>query len=82
MTINGWTHALLDLETGALLGVAKDLDNVEDFGTMGTALYFTGDGPHEPQYNWLRNVEVLPVDQLDANTRAEIVGELTYALPV
>lgn len=76
MQLHGWTHGVLDPETGAPIGVAKDIDEIPEWGQMGTTLYFAGDGP--PQYNWLKDHDVLPLEQLDAQVRAEIALTLTF----
>jgi hypothetical protein len=75
--LHGWTHALLDPETGVPLGVAKDIDEIEDWGLMGTALYF-GAEETAPQYNLLRGVLALSIPSLDAAVRAEIALMLTF----
>lgn len=78
MHLHGWTHAVLDENTGAPIGVSKDIDDLEDWGLMGVTLYFDGGEVSPPQYTWLHGMTVLPLDQIDANVRSEIALMLTF----
>lgn len=71
LQIQGWSHALL--EDGVLVGVAKHVEDIEDYGPFGTAYFF---GSHEPpEYTWLR-VETLLLSDADIF----IVNEVSYEL--
>jgi hypothetical protein len=76
MHLHGWTHAVLDATTGAPLGVAKDIEQIDDWGEMGTTLFFGDD--ETPQFNLLGGYDVLPMEHLDPRIRAEIALLLTY----
>ena len=70
--IQGWSHALL--EAGELVGVAKHVEDIEDFGPMGIAYFF---GSFQaPEYCWLNTVETLLLSSADIS----IVSEVSYEL--
>ncbi len=70
--IKGWSHALL--EAGELVGVAKHVEDIEDYGPFGTAYFF---GSYEPpEYTWLNRVETLLLSDADNS----IVSEVSYEL--
>lgn len=71
LEIKGWSHALLD--EGALVGVARHVEDIEDFGPMGTAYFF---GSYEPpEYTWLNKVETLPLSDADIFVVSEVEAE-------
>jgi hypothetical protein len=70
--IHGWSHVLL--EHGVPVGVARNVEDIEDYGPFGTVYFF---GSHEPpEYTWLNKVEMLSLG--DADTL--IVDEVSYEL--
>ena len=73
LQVQGWSHALL--EAGELVGVARHVEDIEDFGPMGTAYFFGSFEP--PEYMWLNTVETLLLSDADDSLVSEVTYELT-----
>lgn len=67
--IGRWTHVLFDVETGDVIGMARDLEYLER-GLFGTAVFFGRPG-FIPQYGRLEDFEVLSLEAADADVRDE-----------
>jgi hypothetical protein len=72
LQIKGWSHALLD--EGTLVGVARHVEDIEDYGPMGTVYFFGSSEP--PEYTWLNTVETLPLSDADIFIVSEVEAEL------
>lgn len=73
MKIGGYTHALLDLGSGTLVGAAKDVSHLEGNGYVGVVWFFDEDADF-PLF--LDHYEVLSLDRMDASVHQRIRSEL------
>lgn len=71
-TIGGYTHALIDSDSGELVGVAKNVSQ-EDFGVIGDVWRFDRD---EDEADFLEHYEVLRLERADQHVRDLVI----YAL--
>lgn len=71
---HSWTHALIHHETGILAGVARDVEEVDNVGVMGTA-FFAARPQDAPTFELLsrhRDLDMLPLSDADSEIVAEV----------